>query len=198
MRAGFATIPSAILMPDRLKGVEHGTGSSQRVHRFLATQAQRLRVGERGDGYAAIRRRAASGGQRGQQGRVRGGHGGVQQRSGGRVPVRARPRAARRRAGPIRPRQAAPHPRHRPSLGLDGDRFERFAPQRGVSQAPRGTRRARHGRGEGRRLRARCGALREDGAELRRRVSGRGHGQRGHRAARGTGECAHSRALSAP
>lgn len=49
-------------MPDRLKGVEHGTGSSQRVHRFLATQAQRLRVGERGDGYAAIRRRAASGG----------------------------------------------------------------------------------------------------------------------------------------
>ena len=125
LSTGFATIPSAILMPDRLKGVEHGTGSSQRVHRFLATQAQRLRVGERGDGYAAIRRRAASGGQRGQQGRVRGGHGGVQQRSGGRVPVRARPRAARRRAGPIRPRQAAPHSRRRPPLVVDRDRPQR-------------------------------------------------------------------------
>ncbi|MCQ5106023.1 amino acid--tRNA ligase-related protein, partial [Eggerthella lenta] len=38
--------------------------------------ANAFRVGERGDGHAAIRGRAASGRQRGQQGRVRGGHGG--------------------------------------------------------------------------------------------------------------------------
>ena len=106
----------------------------------------------------------------------------------------ARPDGGR---GELRPRQAAPHPRHRPPLGLDGGRPERPAPQRGVPQAPRGTRRARHGRGEGRRLRAWGGALREDGAELRRRVPGRGHGQRGHRAARGAGERAHPRAVAA-
>ena len=77
--------------------------------------------------------------------------------------VYKRPRpSSRRRHGQLRSRQAAPHPRHRPALGVDGDRPERHPAQRDGGQAAHRACVPPDGRRQGRRLRARRGALRQD------------------------------------